>query len=179
MPKGNLKGGSDKGCALLIDRYVDRCTAINQVYFIRFRSPKLAHYTPLLPLPPTSLTLILAGPMPTDTFLGQSHFPFCPSQMLRLTSVDHKPFLSDSFDVHSYANAILQGRQYTPDQPQQNNAKEDNDKADPDVSAELARLNYGIVRFHARHIAASEQLTELLGRCDEAVTARGRLSECC
>nr|KIR87103.1 hypothetical protein I308_02795 [Cryptococcus tetragattii IND107] len=64
--------------------------------------------------------------MPTDTFL------------------DHKPFLSDSFDVHSYANAILQGRQYTPDQPQQNNAKEDNDKADPDVSAELARLNYGI-----------------------------------
>ncbi|ADV21425.1 hypothetical protein I305_06443 [Cryptococcus gattii E566] len=64
--------------------------------------------------------------MPTDTFL------------------DHKPFLSDSFDVHSYTNAILQGRQYTPDQPQQNNAKEDNDKADPDVSAELARLNYGI-----------------------------------
>ncbi|WVO19992.1 uncharacterized protein IAS62_001282 [Cryptococcus decagattii] len=64
--------------------------------------------------------------MPTDTFL------------------DHKPFLSDSFDVHSYTNAVLQGRQYTPDQPQQDNAKEDNDKADPDVSAELARLNYGI-----------------------------------
>ncbi|AFR97956.2 hypothetical protein C343_06110 [Cryptococcus neoformans C23] len=64
--------------------------------------------------------------MPADTFL------------------DHKPFLSDSFDVHSYTNAILQGRQYTPDQPQQNSTKEDNDKADPDVGAELARLNYGI-----------------------------------
>lgn len=97
--------------------------------------------------------------------------------MFRLTSVDHKPFLSDSFDVHSYTNAVLQGRQYIPDQPQQDNSKEDNDKADPDVSAELARLNYGIVRFHVRHIATSEQLTELLGRCDKADTARGRLSK--
>ncbi|KAK8865981.1 hypothetical protein IAR55_001131 [Kwoniella newhampshirensis] len=59
--------------------------------------------------------------------------------------LDHKPFLSDSFDVHAYANAILQGRAYRPDEPESEEGKRGEiDKGDRDVGSELARLNYGI-----------------------------------
>ncbi|WVR05941.1 hypothetical protein IAU60_002967 [Kwoniella sp. DSM 27419] len=58
--------------------------------------------------------------------------------------LDHKPFLSDSFDVHAYANAILQGKPYRPDDGGQSSKGTGKDKGDGDVGAELARLNYGI-----------------------------------
>ncbi|OCF73876.1 hypothetical protein I204_05721 [Kwoniella mangroviensis CBS 8886] len=60
------------------------------------------------------------------------------------TFLDHKPFLSDSFDVHAYANAILQGKVYRPDEKSEGGSKADKEKGDGDVGAELARLNYGI-----------------------------------
>nr|XP_018267233.1 uncharacterized protein I303_01218 [Kwoniella dejecticola CBS 10117]OBR89391.1 hypothetical protein I303_01218 [Kwoniella dejecticola CBS 10117] len=60
------------------------------------------------------------------------------------TYLDHKPFLSDSFDVHAYANAVLQGRVYRPDEKAEEGVKADKEKGDGDVGAELARLNYGI-----------------------------------
>ncbi|TYJ51902.1 hypothetical protein B9479_007503 [Cryptococcus floricola] len=59
------------------------------------------------------------------------------------TFLDHKPFLSDAFDVHAYTNAILQGRQYRPDD-EENDAATEKDKGDSDVGSELARLNFGI-----------------------------------
>nr|ODN79109.1 hypothetical protein L203_06087 [Cryptococcus depauperatus CBS 7841] len=58
--------------------------------------------------------------------------------------LDHKPFLSDAFNVHAYTNAILKGQVYRPDEPDGTNKKEDKDRGDADVGAELARLNYGI-----------------------------------
>ncbi|WWD17827.1 hypothetical protein CI109_102270 [Kwoniella shandongensis] len=59
--------------------------------------------------------------------------------------LDHKPFLSDAFDVHAYANAILQGKVYRPDEPEIEEGKTgEKDKGDRDVGSELARLNYGI-----------------------------------
>ncbi|WVQ85258.1 hypothetical protein IAT38_007423 [Cryptococcus sp. DSM 104549] len=58
--------------------------------------------------------------------------------------LDPKPFLSDSFDVHAYANAIIQGKTYRPDEPEDEQGKGDKDKGDGDVESELARLNYGI-----------------------------------
>ncbi|WWC86312.1 uncharacterized protein L201_001185 [Kwoniella dendrophila CBS 6074] len=61
------------------------------------------------------------------------------------TFLDHKPFLSDSFDVHAYANAILQGKLYRPDDKVEEGSKgSEKEKGDGDVGAELARLNYGI-----------------------------------
>lgn len=148
------------------------------MYLVQFRSHKLARSA--LPSPsPLHLPHPHSSRPHAHRHLSRSVvLPFsAPPSHSRLTFTDHKPFLSDSFDVHSYTNAILQGRQYTPDQSQQNNNKEDNDKADLDVGAELARLNYGIVRFHARHFAMIEQLTGLIGRCDKAATAGGRLPE--
>ncbi|WWC66324.1 uncharacterized protein I206_100225 [Kwoniella pini CBS 10737] len=60
------------------------------------------------------------------------------------TYLDHKPFLSDSFDVHTYANAVLQGKVYRPDDKVEEGSKGNKEKGDGDVGAELARLNYGI-----------------------------------
>ncbi|OCF41801.1 hypothetical protein I317_04407 [Kwoniella heveanensis CBS 569] len=60
--------------------------------------------------------------------------------------LDHKPFLSDSFDVHAYANAILQGQTYRPDEKTEEGKGNNREKSggDADVGAELARLNFGI-----------------------------------
>ncbi|KAL1410659.1 hypothetical protein Q8F55_004678 [Vanrija albida] len=56
--------------------------------------------------------------------------------------IDHKPFLSDRFDVHDYANAVLQGRAYRPDDEAGGAAGRREEKGD--LSVEVARLNYGI-----------------------------------
>jgi hypothetical protein len=70
---------------------------------------------------------------------------------VELTPADHKPFLSDNFDVNSYANAVLSGRVYD---PEASTSSEPNGTAKPmkgrevekgDVGVELARLSYGIV----------------------------------
>jgi hypothetical protein len=57
---------------------------------------------------------------------------------------DQKPFLSDRFDVHEYANAVLAGRAYRPDEPNGDAKEQTTERGD--VSTELAKLNYGIVR---------------------------------
>lgn len=68
-------------------------------------------------------------------------------------SPDHQPFLSDRFDVHGYANAVLAGRAYRPDDEPDTDAKAagkgvravGDDKGEKgDVGVELAKLNYGI-----------------------------------
>jgi hypothetical protein len=69
-------------------------------------------------------------------------------------SLDTAPFLSENFDVNIYANSVLSGRAYRPDDTPETGGTElrkngsssriiDGDKGD--VSLELARLNYGIV----------------------------------
>ncbi|CAD6576183.1 MAG: hypothetical protein TREMPRED_001604 [Tremellales sp. Tagirdzhanova-0007] len=64
------------------------------------------------------------------------------------TSVDHKPFLSDRFDVHAYVHAILSGKTYRPDDGDEDGELErgrpTEEKERGDVSVELAKLNYGI-----------------------------------
>jgi hypothetical protein len=80
-----------------------------------------------------------------------------------LISADHKPFLSDKFDVNSYANAVLTGREYDPNAPiasesagpstapalRNGKGKEVAEKGD--VGLELAKLNYGIVSDFLLH----------------------------
>jgi hypothetical protein len=56
-------------------------------------------------------------------------------------NIDTTAFLSARFDVNVYANAILSGREYRPDEISED--KTPGSKGD--VSLELARLNYGIV----------------------------------
>ena len=64
---------------------------------------------------------------------------------------DTKPFLSDQFDVNAYANAILAGRIYDPEAPASaegsgtGKSAKGREAEKGDTSAELARLNYGIV----------------------------------
>ena len=62
---------------------------------------------------------------------------------------DHKPFLSDRFDVHAYVHAILSGKTYRPDDGDEDGELErgrpTEEKERGDVSVELAKLNYGIV----------------------------------
>lgn len=53
---------------------------------------------------------------------------------------DHQPFLSDRFDVHDYANAVIQGRAYRPDDAEAAAAKTEKG----DLGVEVARLNYAI-----------------------------------
>lgn len=93
-----------------------------------------------------------------------------------MLTTDHKPFLSDKFDVHAYANAVLAGQVYRPDDKAASEPKSLKDNAASgsgsskqtsveessvvpasssggttsgggDVSVELAKLNYGIVRL--------------------------------
>ena len=75
---------------------------------------------------------------------------------IELTPTDHKPFLSDNFDVNSYANSVLSGRAYD---PEASTSSEPNSTAPKvmkgsevekgDVGVELARLSYGIVSLIA------------------------------
>lgn len=91
----------------------------------------------LLPLPSDCIALLLS-------LLRSSHLHFS-------LIIDHRPFLSDRFDVNAYANAVLSGKTYRPDdegdeggsKPERNGVAED--KGRGDVSVELAMLNYGIV----------------------------------
>lgn len=66
-----------------------------------------------------------------------------------LTSSDSTAFLSDKFDVQDYAEAVLQGRPYRPDEQVTRNkgkSKATDSQGDRgDVGVELARLNQGIV----------------------------------
>lgn len=91
-----------------------------------------------------------------------------------LILVDQKPFLSDKFDVNSYANAVLSGKIYDPESPSfaegsgsntANSKSRDTEKGD--VGVELARLNYGIVcHSHSR----SDRLVDEVGRRNEAAS---------
>lgn len=103
---------------------------------------------------------------------------------MTLTCPDHQPFLSNRFDVHDYANAVLQGRAYRPDEDESAAAAlaAGGAVAGPsktggtagekgDLGVEVARLNYGIV---SEIVAAT--LTFAGGR-DAAVEAGGRLTE--
>ncbi len=67
---------------------------------------------------------------------------------------DTKQFLSDRFDVHDYANAVLQGKAYDPDagRPRSGSTAKEGDAGPSrrqeekgDLGLEVARLNYGIV----------------------------------
>lgn len=84
---------------------------------------------------------------------------------------DHRPFLSDRFDVHDYAKAVLEGRQYRPDEVAEASTSASTSEKEKDVKGkgrsvdgpgkgqgqvekgdvgvelgvELAKLNYGIV----------------------------------
>ncbi|KAL7424738.1 hypothetical protein Q5752_000422 [Cryptotrichosporon argae] len=79
------------------------------------------------------------------------------------TYIDHKPFLSARFDVHEYANAVIQGRQYQPDADEPGSSSTALNSSARDVAAasgstgrrqergekgdlglEVAKLNYGI-----------------------------------
>lgn len=69
---------------------------------------------------------------------------------IELMSLDHKPFLSERFDVHAYANAVLSGKSYRPDEDDEAGTSERGrriaeDKERVDVGSELAKLNHGIV----------------------------------
>jgi hypothetical protein len=68
--------------------------------------------------------------------------------------IDHAPFLSDRFDVNAYANAVLAGRSYRPDDlPDTEDMDANGSKAvradaagaQGDIGMELAKLNHGIV----------------------------------
>ena len=93
----------------------------------------------------------------SETFIGG--FQWLLHSQLLLTS-DHKPFLSEHFDVNAYANAVLSGRRYDPDAEHSEAAQLADGSAAKNVSTksaktkegekgdvglELARLNYGIV----------------------------------
>ncbi|KAK4685489.1 conserved oligomeric Golgi complex subunit 5, partial [Tremellales sp. Uapishka_1] len=56
----------------------------------------------------------------------------------------HKPFLSDKFDVNDYANAVLQGRTYRPDEDGESSRERESGDGRGDMGVEVARLNYGI-----------------------------------
>ncbi|GMK58813.1 hypothetical protein CspeluHIS016_0602550 [Cutaneotrichosporon spelunceum] len=67
--------------------------------------------------------------------------------------IDSKAFLSDRFDVHDYANAVLQGKAYNPDAgiPRSGVTAKEGDPGPSrrqeekgDLGLEVARLNYGI-----------------------------------
>jgi hypothetical protein len=62
---------------------------------------------------------------------------------------DSTAFLSDKFDVQDYAEAVLQGRTYRPDDEvalDKGKARATDGQGDRgDVGVELARLNQGIV----------------------------------
>jgi hypothetical protein len=89
-----------------------------------------------------------------DSFIGAPPLSTYPSHQLTY-SPEHKPFLSDKFDVHDYANAVLHGRTYQPDgevgllssagglaPPVP--ASPARPKESGDLGVEVARLNYGI-----------------------------------
>ncbi|EIW72791.1 hypothetical protein TREMEDRAFT_25851, partial [Tremella mesenterica DSM 1558] len=61
---------------------------------------------------------------------------------------DQTPFLSDRFDVNDYANAVLSGNVYRPDDPQAGSSTDRSRSEDKsgiaDAGVELARLSYGI-----------------------------------
>lgn len=68
--------------------------------------------------------------------------------------IDQAPFLSDRFDVNAYANAVLAGKAYRPDDlPEETQAGPSGSKAvngdavagKGDIGMELAKLNHGIV----------------------------------
>lgn len=67
------------------------------------------------------------------------------------TYIDPAPFLSDRFDVNAYANAVLSGQAYRPDDVEEGvpGPSSTRAKARPeekgDVGLELAKLNHGIV----------------------------------
>ncbi|KAI9635240.1 Golgi transport complex subunit 5-domain-containing protein [Dioszegia hungarica] len=66
--------------------------------------------------------------------------------------IDQAPFLSDRFDVHAYANAVLAGQAYRPDDEPVQNGEASTVKAGTastgsgkgDIGMELAKLNHGI-----------------------------------
>ena len=67
---------------------------------------------------------------------------------------DHRPFLSPHFDVNAYANAVLSGLPYEPDEQVEENGKGKGKSVvvmggemKGDVGVELAKLNFGIVHF--------------------------------
>ncbi|RXK42491.1 hypothetical protein M231_00045 [Tremella mesenterica] len=64
------------------------------------------------------------------------------------TYIDQTPFLSDRFDVNDYANAVLSGNVYRPDDPQAGSSTDRSRSEDKsgiaDAGVELARLSYGI-----------------------------------
>jgi hypothetical protein len=68
-------------------------------------------------------------------------------------TLDHKPFLSDNFNVHDYANATIAGRTYDPDGLKGDAIQGERDDSDTigDTGAALARLNQGIV--HNRKVS--------------------------
>lgn len=65
--------------------------------------------------------------------------------------IDHKPFLSDNFDVNAYANSVLSGRVYDPEASSSSEpnvggkSTKGREVEKGDVGVELARLSYGIV----------------------------------
>lgn len=75
----------------------------------------------------------------------------------RLTDPDTTAFLSDKFDVQDYAEAVLQGRTYRPDEEaplDKGKGRLTDVQGDRgDVGVELARLNQGIVRDHSHKSA--------------------------
>lgn len=80
-----------------------------------------------------------------ESFIGGHCIP-------RHLTAETKPFLSDRFDVHDYANAVLRGATYDPDAKlatdghRDSTANDDRREQKGDLSTEVARLNYGIVR---------------------------------
>jgi hypothetical protein len=79
----------------------------------------------------------------------------------RTDGLDTAAFLSERFDVQDYAEAVLQGRPYRPDdEPVQDKGKAratDGQGNRGDVGVELARLNQGIVsKFQRLSLLAAD-----------------------
>ncbi len=80
-----------------------------------------------------------------ESFIGTSAVWSLNTPLTPSVHSDHKPFLSDRFDVHDYANAVLQGRAYLPDEEEDSPVHANRQQEKGDLGVEVARLNYGIV----------------------------------
>jgi hypothetical protein len=94
-----------------------------------------------------------------DSFIGPSYST--TNKILIDTRSDHQPFLSDRFDVHAYANSVLSGRSYRPDDEFEEGSSERkrglvDEKDRGEVGIELAKLNYGIVRLSLSRLPISD-----------------------
>ena len=87
--------------------------------------------------------------IPFQAFKAKTEPPIHISQDLSLDvhgmRVDQESFLSDRFDVNAYANAVLAGKVYKPDEEDAGISQASTGEKG-DVGVELAKLNLGIVR---------------------------------